>query len=165
MLALLPFVLALVVPTFGVQTTSVVSKFMMTFYGFPDNDPSGTNLAHDCGRGPFAAGDGSYANPLSLAMFAGIGTFNPCEIVYSPYLKKYLRLEDDCASCTDPATGLGDPGWLDVWMGSYTVDGGARLLACYDTFTDTAQHNHNVIRFAAGTQPDGSLPNVGKKHT
>jgi hypothetical protein len=86
--------------SFGlVQACSEVSGVKMTFYGSPDNDPAGsTAIAHDCGRGYNAGGTGTYADPLTFA--SAPGEYKSCEIVYSPYLKKYIRLEDDCAQCS-----------------------------------------------------------------
>lgn len=43
-------------------------------------------------------GIGTYANPLTFA--SAPGEFTSCEIIYFPYLKKYLRFEDSCAQCS-----------------------------------------------------------------
>jgi hypothetical protein len=135
MLALVSIVMALVVSAFGAN--QVAPGFQITFYGYPDNDPPGADTAHNCGgRNYIAAGIGTYASPLTMAMAPGI--FSTCEIVYSPYLKKYLRLEDDCASCSG--------NWIDVWVGSFTTNAGAPLLACEDTLTMSTGFYHNLVR-------------------
>jgi hypothetical protein len=88
-------VLALAGTTFSCSTQSGVE---ITFYGYPDNDPPGPATAYNCGgRNNVAGGTGTYANPLTFASHSG--EFSQCEIIYLPYLKKYLRMEDDCAEC------------------------------------------------------------------
>lgn len=64
------------------------------------------------------------------------------EIVYFPYLKKYLRLEDYCAECTtDYTNGFKH---IDVWTGgSATIDTQAQI-DCEDALTPDA--NQTVIR-------------------
>ena len=43
-------------------------------------------------------GVGTYSNPLTFA--SASGEFSSCEIIYLPYLKKYIRYEDYCAQCS-----------------------------------------------------------------
>jgi hypothetical protein len=45
-------------------------NYFLTFYGYPDNDVGGDQIAYLCpGRsGYVAGGDGSYANPLTGAV-------------------------------------------------------------------------------------------------
>jgi hypothetical protein len=123
---------SLVLPGLACQQ---VPGFLMTFYGWPDNDPAGTDIAHDCGRGYTAAGTGTFADPLTMA--AAPGVFTACQIVYSPYLKKYLRWEDDCAKCVG--------NWMDVWLGSFTSDGGDPLGACELTLTGSDKPIHKIL--------------------
>lgn len=87
--------------SFGlVQACNVVSGVHMTFYGSPDNDPPGSvAIAHNCGRGFKAGGTGTHDDPLTFA--SAPGEYKACEVIYSPYLKKYIRLEDDCAQCSN----------------------------------------------------------------
>jgi hypothetical protein len=161
MLALIPVVLALVVPALGVQVTKVNPGMQMTFYGFPDNDPVGAQISNPCGSRTTAGGVGSLVDPLTMAMFPGPDRpFAMCDIVYVPYLRKYLRLEDDCMTCTiDAANTIGDKSWFDVWMGNSTVNQGQPLINCYDGFT---QNPVNLISFTG--PPDNTYPVVGKKH-
>ena len=86
-------------------------------------------------------GTGTYADPLTIA--AQKGRFADCELFYSTYLKKYLRIEDTCAACT------GD--WIDVWTGSFTSDPGAGLKTCQDTLTGSDKPNHMILM----APPDG----------
>lgn len=83
------------------QSCSVVNNVVVTFYGSPDNDPPGSDdTAYPCGnRNNHAGGVGSYAEPLTFA--TAPGEYNQCEVVYAPYLKKYLRMEDSCATCSE----------------------------------------------------------------
>ena len=80
------------------KACSITSGVHMTFYGYPDNDPPGPATAYNCGgRNYVAGGVGTYSNPLTFA--SNKGEYSVCELVYSPYLRKYLRMEDDCAEC------------------------------------------------------------------
>lgn len=100
---------------------SETSDFIITFYAWPDNDPPSADTAYGCGsKNYIAGGTGTYADPLTMA--AVEGRFAQCEMVYSPYLKKYLRSEDTCANC------VGD--WIDIWTGSNTQNEGALVEAC-----------------------------------
>jgi hypothetical protein len=65
---------------------------LMSFVGYPDNcDDTGCYrdaTAYDCaGRGSIAGGDGTFANPLSVAIKEG-GAFSRCQIGYTTYLQK-----------------------------------------------------------------------------
>lgn len=80
------------------QGCSVVSGVEITYYGAPDNDPPGDATAYSCGgRNYHAGGTGTYADPLTFA--TAPGEYDECEIVYFPYMKKYLRMEDYCEAC------------------------------------------------------------------
>ena len=62
----------------------------LTFYGYPDNDQPSAQTAYNCGgRNYIAGGTGKYDDPLTMASAAG--EFSQCEIVYVPYLEKYVR--------------------------------------------------------------------------
>lgn len=66
-------------------------------------------------------------------MASAAGEFSLCEIAYVPYLKKYVRYEDDCEKCTeDFAQGQRH---IDVWTGSSTVNGGQEQIDCEDNLT------------------------------
>lgn len=43
-------------------------------------------------------GTGSHSNPLTAA--SAPGEFDQCEILYIPYLRKYVIIEDTCAKCS-----------------------------------------------------------------
>ncbi|OJI83541.1 hypothetical protein ASPTUDRAFT_55578 [Aspergillus tubingensis CBS 134.48] len=110
---------------------STESDVEITFYGYPDNDPPSADIAYDCGRGYTAGGTGTYDDPLTFA--TAPGEFEKCEIIYLPYLRKYLRFEDTCAQCTTDY----DNGKLhiDIWTGSTKSSGGDTQIDCEDSLT------------------------------
>jgi len=113
------------------------SDYKMSYYGYVDNDPAGAAVSYNCGgRGGKASGDGSYANPLTAAVAKGI--FAECELIYSPTLKKYLRVEDDCATCNGQ--------WIDIWTGPTTSNGGSALSACENSLTGSFTARHVLIQ-------------------
>ncbi|CAM6116139.1 unnamed protein product [Calypogeia fissa] len=125
---------------FTASACSVVSNVEITFYGYPDNSPPGAGIAYNCGRGFTAGGTGTYSDPLTMA--TAPKEYNKCEIVYLPYLKKYLRFEDICEECTsDYNKGVKH---IDIWTGSSTVNGGQKQLNCENSLTPDG--NQVVIR-------------------
>lgn len=48
------------------KTTGTVQAFM-TLYGYVDNSPPGTDIAHPCGTRTRAGGTGTYADPVTFA--------------------------------------------------------------------------------------------------
>lgn len=110
----------------------------------PDNGGGGTGIAHDCGRGYNAGGSGSFNDPLTMASVPG--KYNKCEVVWAPYLKKYLRNEDDCATCGGTQ--------VDIWTGSGGNPGAQQ--SCERRLTP--DRGHNIIRFGASSHaPDSKL--------
>jgi hypothetical protein len=129
----------------------------VTFYGFPDNTPAGSGIecnltsqtscdacnsngdpnniitASTCGpRGEKAGGKGTFDDPLTMAS-AG-KWFCHLEVVYLPYLRKYLRYEDYCLQCTQDAA-KGKVTHIDIWTGSITKNGGKVQIGCENTLT------------------------------
>lgn len=106
-----------------------VKNSTVTFYGEPDNNPpwnDATAFSCDPSRGFHAGGTGSYDNPLSFATVDG--EYDTCEIVYSPYVKKYLRKDDFCATCTAPQ--------IDIWTGSpQSKKYGDKQIVCEEKLT------------------------------
>ncbi|KAK3315957.1 hypothetical protein B0H66DRAFT_274201 [Apodospora peruviana] len=127
---------------------SAVSGVRMTFYGYPDNSPPGPATAYNCGgRNYVAGGTGTYANPLTFA--SAPGEYAQCEIIYSSYLKKYIRMEDSCGQCTtDWNSGIKH---IDIWTGSATSNGGQSQINCENSLTPS--QNQQVIR-----SPPTNLP-------
>lgn len=96
----LSLLLNIALPALVAATCSIQGFTTITFYGFPDNSPPGPATAHNCGGRNFVAstGDGSYENPGTMA--TAPGEFDVCEIIYLPYLEKYVRfvLTSSCSS-------------------------------------------------------------------
>jgi len=107
---------------------SVTGNVKTTFYGVPDNDPAGSDaIAFSCGaRGFHAGGVGTYSDPLTFASKSGSG-YAQCEIVYFPYLKKYIRNEDICAACNTNQ-------WVDIFTGD-SSNGGNNQVQCENSLT------------------------------
>ncbi|RYP72102.1 hypothetical protein DL771_004433 [Monosporascus sp. 5C6A] len=135
-------------PLISAQQCSVVSNVRVTFFGSPDNDPPGTaNTAYNCGgRNYQAGGVGTYDNPLTFA--TAPGEYETCELVYAPYLRKYLRHEDYCQTCTENwQSGIAH---IDVWTG-IVADGGQAQIECENALTPDA--NQAFIRNPARGLP------------
>ncbi|KKK26896.1 hypothetical protein ARAM_001236 [Aspergillus rambellii] len=119
----------------------IVTRVTQTFFGFSSNDDQGAAIAFDCGRGNIAGGTGTFQDPVTFA--SAPGEFRQCEVIYSPYLRKYLRLEDSCPEC--------DGEWFHrirhvaVWVGSNQFGGGDDELDCEDRLTPPPQ-SQAVIR-------------------
>lgn len=117
------------------QTTGTVQAFM-TLYGFTDNSPPGTAIAHPCGSRQGAGGTGTYADPVTFA--TSVKELPWCEIIYVPYMQRYFIHEDECSEC--------DRGWnkahkyrFDMWAGgdqaSIHNPEKKALLKCESTWT------------------------------
>lgn len=185
-------ILAVLANTAVSAACSTRSGVTTTFYGYPDNDPPGSATAYNCGRNYIAGGItsgtalhvardfdgalgvGTYKDPLTFASAAG--EFSRCEVIYSPYLKKYLRYEDYCEQCSTcspeffsnasfpsikisstttnelpPATDWKSGKYhIDIWTGSSTVNGGNNQIQCEDKLTPNPQ---SIVR-----QPPSNLP-------
>ena len=101
----------------------------VTFYGWPDNDPAGNGIAYPkLHQG--ASGTGTHADPITFA--TDPKEYAPGTILYVPYLKRYVIMEDSCAECiTDWKSGKYH---IDLWLDS---DGTkmSQVLACENTLT------------------------------
>ncbi|KAH8649854.1 hypothetical protein BX600DRAFT_517088 [Xylariales sp. PMI_506] len=96
------------------QTCAVKTDVDYTFYTYDSNGDS-SEVAYNCGgRNYVAGGTGTYDDPLTFA--SSPDEYTVCEIIYSPYLKKYLRMEDECDACSsDWDNGIAH---IDVWIGN-----------------------------------------------
>ena len=131
--------LAVALGVFGTTTAASAQgttvKAFMTLYGYADNSPPGTAIAHPCLHRT-AGGVGTYANPVTFA--TDVNELGWCQIIYVPYMKRYFIHEDECSQC--------DTNWndshlyrFDMWAGG---DAGSRrppergaLRACESTWT------------------------------
>ena len=96
-----------------------------------------------------AGGTGTYNDPLTFA--SAEGEFEPCEVIYDPYTRKYLRYEDYCQACTDDWAN-GKIRHLDVWTGSTTVNGGDTQIQCENDLTP-AENSQTIVRKPASNLP------------
>ncbi|KAF2103611.1 hypothetical protein NA57DRAFT_53126 [Rhizodiscina lignyota] len=143
---------------FALQATAcnLIYSASHTFYGWPDNDPASAQTAYDCGRNYTAGGSGTFDDPLTFA--SAPGEFDPCEVIYSPYVMKYLRMEDTCAQCTTDWNG-GNGGFphIDVWVGNSYGGGGDDQVSCEVELTPQAQ-SQGLVRYPW----DGHTVNSGE---
>jgi hypothetical protein len=107
----------------------------VTLFGYADNDPPGTAIAHPrIHRG--AAGQGTYNDPITFA--ANPEQFAPGTMIYVPYLQKYFVMEDDCATAIKTAS-YGAP-LIDLWAGGTASSNYNQLMAAESAYTrDSAQ--------------------------
>jgi hypothetical protein len=102
----------------------------VTLFGYADNDPPGTAIAHPViHRG--AAGKGTYDDPITFA--ANPQQFAPGTKIYVPYLKKYFLMEDDCA--TSIKTASYPTPLIDLWAGGTSRSDYAQLMATESAHT------------------------------
>lgn len=115
----------------SVQACDIIPNVTHTFFGFPDNQTPGPIIAFNCGRGLVAGGVGTFDDPLTFASAPGL--FSPCEVIFDPFLRKFLRFEDICAQCVaDFEAGIPH---IDVWIGSNETDGGQAQIDCEMSLT------------------------------
>jgi hypothetical protein len=165
--------------TCGLATAcSITTGVKTTFYGVPDNDPAGSDaIAFSCSsRGFHAGGTGTFSDPLTFASKQG-SAYGQCEIVYFPYLKKYIRNEDICGACgkyqptlypyyqrwkgSKRKSSTADwfiqdtPVWIDIFTGN-SKNGGNTQISCENALTPNAQQA--VIRNpATNLEVDGTF--------
>ncbi|KAJ0415559.1 hypothetical protein BJY00DRAFT_293347 [Aspergillus carlsbadensis] len=94
---------------------SIFPNITHNFYGTSTNEGQGPNIAYNCGnRSRVPGGLGTYVNPVTFASAPAV--FQRCEIIYDPYLRKYLRHDDYCSDCGD--WNAGRVVCIKVWIGS-----------------------------------------------
>jgi hypothetical protein len=119
--------------TSGAPTSNVRS--FMTLYGYVDNSPPGTGIAHPCIHSQ-AGGTGTYADPITFA--TDVAELGWCTVIYVPYMQRYFIHEDECSQC--------DRDWstshlyrFDMWAGgdasSLKEPERRALLRCERTWT------------------------------
>lgn len=134
-----------------------------TGYSSYDNTPRGSTQIDLGGISGQAKGDGTYANPTTLAVGHSIingkdvPDFPYGTLFYVPNLKKYFSAQDTCGDGNTPQNGpchslkTADKGatlWLDLYVGPSTS---SNVLNCEEAITGL----HTVIQ-----NPGPSLPVV-----
>jgi hypothetical protein len=149
----------------------------MTFYGYFDNSPPGTAIAHPVLHSG-AGGVGTFADPISFAVAPEVQkSVPPGTIMYIPSLQKYFIMEDDC---TDSGPGgvavqgqgcdgelLSGKNEFDLWIdgdpkttakdnpGAGTKNTDKNMTSCEDKLTASKV---TVIMNATEGQPVDSTP-------
>jgi len=127
----------------------IVEKAYTTGYTWYDNTPAGSAAIARPVIHQVAAGTGTYADPITLAV--GIGSDKQWDYpagtrFYIPNLRRYFIAEDQCgATANDPCHSLrlapsGATTWLDLWMDGETTSDAA-ITACTNKITDL----HRVV--------------------
>jgi hypothetical protein len=142
------------IPT-GTNASFVLDS--MTFYGYFDNSPPGTAIAHPVLHSG-AGGVGTFDDPITFAVAPEVQKqVPPGTKMYIPSLKKYFIMEDDCTSSGpggEPVQGQGCDGELadginefDLWIdgdphknapdnpGSGSKNNDNNMTNCEDTLT------------------------------
>ena len=142
------------IPT-GTNATFVLDS--MTFYGYFDNSPPGTAIAHPVLHSG-AGGVGTFDDPITFAVAPEVQNKVPAGTrIYIPSLQKYFIMEDDCTSSGpggEPVQGQGCDGELkdginefDLWIdgdphknatdnpGSGSGNNDNNMTNCEDTLT------------------------------
>jgi hypothetical protein len=153
----------------------------MTFYGYFDNSPPGTAIAHPVIHGG-AGGVGTFDDPITFAVAPEVqNKVPPGTIMYVPSLQKYFIMEDDCTSSGPggvPVQGQGCDGELasgvnefDLWIdgdphknapdnpGSGSGNNDNNMTNCEDTLTASKV---KVIMHATDGQPVNTKPLLNK---
>ena len=168
------------IPT-GTNASFVLDS--LTFYGYFDNSPPGTAIAHPVLHGG-AGGVGTFDDPITFAVAPEVQKqVPPGTKIYIPSLKKYFIMEDDCTSSGpggEPVQGDGCDGELkagvnefDLWIdgdphknatdnpGSGSGNKNSNMTDCEDTLTASKV---TVIMRATSGQPVNTAPldNNGK---
>jgi hypothetical protein len=113
----------------GAQAESSMSV-RVTLYGYADNDPPGTAIAHPVLHRR-AGGDGTFSNPLTFA--SNPMQFRPGTKIYVPYLKRYFIMEDDCAQAIASANTRAP--LIDLWAGGSAGSDYNALMAAESHYT------------------------------
>src|SRR4051794_31971326 len=80
----------------GPASAASTQPTFLTFFGFWDNTPPGSDIAHPVIHSK-AGGKGTFADPITLA--TATAELKVGGKVYVPRVKKYFIMEDDCTEC------------------------------------------------------------------
>lgn len=154
-----PVVQPPVTPPSGSETT--LSNVYTTGYSSYDNTPKGSLETDLDGISGQAGGNGTYANPTTLAVGhqiingKDVGDFAYGTLFYVPTFEKYFAAQDSCGDGGSPQTQpchslsqapKGATLWLDLFVGASTSKS---VLACEDNHTGL----NTVIENPVSTYP------------
>jgi isocitrate lyase len=109
---------------------------LVTFFGYPDNDPPGAGIAKPIIHKEATEDVGDYSNPITAA--TALGVFGPATVAYIPRLRKYVIIEDTCGACDkDAKRGVKH---IDIFVGSNTKpteEEAKKLLSCQFRLTNS----------------------------
>src|SRR3989344_664545 len=121
-------------PTTKEEKAEFVEVYV-TYYGWHDNDPPGNKIAypkkyyneaiHDT-----TGGTGTYTDPITFASDKDL--FEVGTILYVPYIKKYIVMEDQCSTCEENWDNVKKH--IDIWMSS-DDDNEDELYDCQEYWT------------------------------
>jgi 3D (Asp-Asp-Asp) domain-containing protein len=122
----------------GPQAGTTIALYV-TFYGWADNSPPGAAIAYPKSGGfatlhDAAGGTGTLADPITFA--TDKAEFPPGTILYVPFIKKYVIMEDDCVECDADYSGSHKL-HIDLWMNSNASEDKNALIQCEDAWTRT----------------------------
>jgi hypothetical protein len=161
-----------------IPTSGNFTLDFMTFYGFFDNSPPGTDIAHPVIHSG-AGGKGTFSDPITFAVAPQVqNVMKPGTKIYIPQFKKYFIMEDDCTGSGPggPAVqGDGCDGELlngvnefDLWIGATSKGdnpGGkasnSQMTNCEDTLT---ANNVPIIIKPASNLPVNTTPLLNHGH-
>lgn len=138
----------------------IIKNAYTTSYGYPDNTPGGTEThicvattcAWDSAPAGTAGGDGTYANPITLAVGVShiggneVDDYQAGTIFYDPNLRRYFKVGDICGDGNSPQNGachkseVAGTIQLDLWAGgsnANTTKASDPLTKCEDAITRT----------------------------
>ncbi|MFB0835768.1 hypothetical protein ACX8Z9_12030 [Arthrobacter halodurans] len=117
----------------------------VTGYSMQDNDPAGSRaIAYSQlwgfkTRHQQAGGDGTYANPITLAVSPG--RYAPGTRIYMPHVDRFFVVEDSCASCGAKSS------WVDMYVGGTMSDPTSKVDACMAQLTGNYRMVVNPTRY------------------
>jgi len=134
------------IPT-GTNASFVLDS--MTFYGYFDNSPPGTAIAHPVLHSG-AGGVGTFDDPITFAVAPEVQKQVPAGTkIYIPSLKKYFIMEDDCTSSGpggEPVQGQGCDGELQDGINEFDlwIDGDPHKNAADNPGSGSGNNDNNM---------------------
>jgi hypothetical protein len=104
---------------------------------------------------PGAAGVGTYEDPLTMA--TAWGWYPECTVLYVPYLKKYVVVEDTCAECQEDYD-TGAPKHIDIWIGGTAGDNDNAVIQCENEMTPPLASQSIIVNPPNNLPVDSKFP-------